>query len=147
MYQWCEFKSRRGKNKNLTALKSNSNTVWFNFQTYIYIKKSNEIHMLVHIKEISKKRTRRIFHNILVLTFSLLLQIFRYNVYKCIYCTWRSATAVKTLVQECCEKSVLFFFLLISLIYIYIYYVKLRFIKVYGAASTVCKLRITFKLS
>ena len=27
--------SRRGKNKNLTALKSNSNTVWFNFQTYI----------------------------------------------------------------------------------------------------------------
>ena len=35
--QWCGFKSRRGKNKNLTALKSNSNTVWFNFQTYIYI--------------------------------------------------------------------------------------------------------------
>ena len=24
-----------GRNKNLTALKSNSNTVWFNFQTYI----------------------------------------------------------------------------------------------------------------
>jgi hypothetical protein len=37
VYQWCEFKSRRGKNKNLTAQKSNSNTVWFNFQTYIYI--------------------------------------------------------------------------------------------------------------
>ena len=37
MYQWCGFKSCRGKNKNLTALKSNSNTVWFNFQTYIYI--------------------------------------------------------------------------------------------------------------
>ena len=37
MYQWCEFKSRRGKNKNLTVLKSNSNIVWFNFQTYIYI--------------------------------------------------------------------------------------------------------------
>ena len=37
MYQWCEFKSRRGKNKNLTVLKSNSNTVWFNFQTYIHI--------------------------------------------------------------------------------------------------------------
>ena len=35
VYQWCGFKSRRGKNKNLTALKSNSNTVWFNFQTYI----------------------------------------------------------------------------------------------------------------
>jgi hypothetical protein len=28
---------------------------------------------------------------------------------------------VKTLVQECCEKSVLFFFLIISFIYIYIY--------------------------
>ena len=25
-----------GRTKNLTALKSNSNTVWFNFQTYIY---------------------------------------------------------------------------------------------------------------
>ena len=37
MYQWCEFKSRRGKNNNLTAQKSNSNTVWFNFQTYIYV--------------------------------------------------------------------------------------------------------------
>ena len=27
---WVQI--RRGKNKNLTALKSNSNTVWFNFQ-------------------------------------------------------------------------------------------------------------------
>jgi hypothetical protein len=35
VYQWCGFKSSRGKNKNLTALKSNSNTVWFNFRTYI----------------------------------------------------------------------------------------------------------------
>ena len=51
----------------------------------IYIKKSNEIRMLVHIKEISKKKNKTIFHNILVLTFSLLLQIFRYNVYKCTY--------------------------------------------------------------
>jgi hypothetical protein len=34
VYQWCGFKSRRGKNKNLTALKFNSNTVWFHFQTY-----------------------------------------------------------------------------------------------------------------
>jgi hypothetical protein len=63
------------------------------YHTYIILKKSNEIRMLVHIKEISKKRTKRIFHNILVLTFSLLLQIFRYNVYKCIYMTlkivWR----------------------------------------------------------
>ena len=38
MHQWCGFKSRRGKNKNLTAQKSNSNTVWFNFQTYVYSK-------------------------------------------------------------------------------------------------------------
>ena len=30
-----EFKSHRGKTKNLTAQRSNSNTVWFNFQTYI----------------------------------------------------------------------------------------------------------------
>ena len=37
VYQWCGFKSRRGKNKNFTALRSNSNTVWFNFQTYIYM--------------------------------------------------------------------------------------------------------------
>ena len=29
------IKPCRGKKKNLTALKSNSNTLWFNFQTYI----------------------------------------------------------------------------------------------------------------
>jgi hypothetical protein len=29
--------SNRGKNKKLTAQRSNSDTVWFNFQTYIYI--------------------------------------------------------------------------------------------------------------
>jgi len=29
--------SRRGKNKYLSAQRSNSNTVWFNFQTYLYI--------------------------------------------------------------------------------------------------------------
>jgi hypothetical protein len=46
VYQWCGFKSRRGKNKKLTALKSNSNTVWFNFQTYIYI----YIYMYIHVK-------------------------------------------------------------------------------------------------
>jgi hypothetical protein len=32
---WVQISSR--ENKNLTALKSNSNTVWFNFQTFIYI--------------------------------------------------------------------------------------------------------------
>jgi hypothetical protein len=35
VYQWCDFKSRRGKNTNVTAQQSNSNTVWFNFQTYV----------------------------------------------------------------------------------------------------------------
>ena len=37
VYQWYEFKSRRGKNKNLSAKRSNSNTVELNFQTYINI--------------------------------------------------------------------------------------------------------------
>ena len=32
---WVKIPSR--EEQNLTALKSNSNTVWFNFQTYIYI--------------------------------------------------------------------------------------------------------------
>ena len=31
---WVQIPSRE-EQKNLTALKSNSNTVWFNFQTYI----------------------------------------------------------------------------------------------------------------
>jgi hypothetical protein len=44
--------------------------------------RNNEFY--IYIKEISGKKTRRIVHNILVLTFSLLLQIFRYNGYKCI---------------------------------------------------------------
>ena len=34
---WVQIPSREEQKKNLTALKSNSNTVWFNFQTYIYI--------------------------------------------------------------------------------------------------------------
>jgi hypothetical protein len=49
-----EFKSRRGKNKNLTALKSNSNTVWFNFQTYIYIYRSLEDCATISIKMLQK---------------------------------------------------------------------------------------------
>ena len=32
---WVQIPSR--EEQNLTALKSNSNTVWFNVQTYIYI--------------------------------------------------------------------------------------------------------------
>jgi hypothetical protein len=35
VYQWCEFKSRRGNKTNVTSQQSNSNTVWFNFQTYV----------------------------------------------------------------------------------------------------------------
>jgi hypothetical protein len=31
---WVQIPSR--EEQNLTALKSNSNAVWFNFQTYIY---------------------------------------------------------------------------------------------------------------
>ena len=34
VYQWCEFKSSRGKNQRLSAERSNSNTVGFNFQTF-----------------------------------------------------------------------------------------------------------------
>ena len=48
VYQWCGFKSRRWKNKNLTGLKSNSNTVWFNFQTYIYIYICCQVLWIVH---------------------------------------------------------------------------------------------------
>ena len=48
MYQWCEFKSRRWKNKHLTALQSNSNTVCYNFQTYIYIYIYIYIYMAAH---------------------------------------------------------------------------------------------------
>ena len=33
----CDNSIQFKGNKNFTALKSNSNTVWFNFQTYIYI--------------------------------------------------------------------------------------------------------------
>jgi hypothetical protein len=47
VYQWCEFKSRRGKNKNLTALKSNFNAVCFNFQTYIYPYGYTDIYIVV----------------------------------------------------------------------------------------------------
>ena len=36
VYQWCEFKSRRRKNTNLSAQRSNSYTVGFKFQMYIY---------------------------------------------------------------------------------------------------------------
>jgi hypothetical protein len=37
-----------GRTKNLTALKSNSNTVWFNFQTYIYIVQANKMTFIKH---------------------------------------------------------------------------------------------------
>ena len=53
----------------------------------------------IYIKEIIKKRTKRIFHNSLVLTFSLLLQIFRYNVYKYL-AKFQSPTAVNKLAKN-----------------------------------------------
>ena len=56
MYQWCGFKSRRGKNKNLTALKSNSNTVWFNFQTYIYTDNVRTCILFLFCKSKSQKQ-------------------------------------------------------------------------------------------
>ena len=69
------------------------------------------------IGNIILRRKRNIIVSLYIVNVTLLLTLYIYT-YK--YCTWRSATAVKTLVQECCEKSVLFFFLLISFIYIYI---------------------------
>jgi hypothetical protein len=54
----CRFKSRRGKNKNLTALKSNSNTVWFNFQTCIY----SYIYIHIYIMIINNK-CKQVFYN------------------------------------------------------------------------------------
>jgi hypothetical protein len=56
VYQRCEFKFRRGKNKNLTALKYNSNTVWFNFQTYIYIYKCL-LNIKLHVFDIKYRCT------------------------------------------------------------------------------------------
>ena len=37
VYQRCAFEFRRGKTKYLSAQKSNSKTVLFNFQTYVFI--------------------------------------------------------------------------------------------------------------
>jgi hypothetical protein len=55
------FKSRRGKNKNLTALKSNSNTVWFNFQTYIIF--SINLVSLVTLRSSGTDIKKRSFNN------------------------------------------------------------------------------------
>jgi hypothetical protein len=44
-----------GRTKNLTALKSNSNTVWFNFQTYIYI------YICIYNKEIILPQSKNYF--------------------------------------------------------------------------------------
>ena len=48
---WVQIPSR--EEQNLTALKSNSNTVWFNFQTYIYI------YIYIYIKKIDKKKRKK----------------------------------------------------------------------------------------
>ena len=37
IYQWCELKSCREKNKYVSAQRSNNNTIWLNYQIYIYI--------------------------------------------------------------------------------------------------------------
>jgi hypothetical protein len=65
---------------------------------------------------LQKYKYKMIAHNGDNYTNKLYKMIYTYKHY-----IWRSTTAVKTLVQECCEKSVLFFFLIISFIYIYIY--------------------------
>ena len=49
MYQWCEFKSRRGKNKNVSAQTSNSNTVGLNVQT-LYCKYIDQL--IIRIEEV-----------------------------------------------------------------------------------------------
>ena len=77
--------------------------------------------MLVHIKEIREKRTRRIFHNILVLTFSLLLQIFRYNVYTDIYDVYiyiyiNKSSAHGAFLERVCVVQRLFALLLLSIV-------------------------------
>ena len=80
IYIWCGFKSRRGKNKNLTALKSNSNTVWFNFQTYI----------IFSINLVSFKVTLRSSGTDILYGCHLLLDVYIYiyiyiYIYKCLY--------------------------------------------------------------
>ena len=67
---------RQGKNKNLTALKSNSNTVWINFQTYIYLlqyntkKQNNRVSLVItyskalpNIHEILKKNMNVLYNS------------------------------------------------------------------------------------
>jgi hypothetical protein len=45
--KWCEFKFHRGKKTNLKIQRSNSNTVWFNLQTYIRLKiKPNSVRII-----------------------------------------------------------------------------------------------------
>ena len=53
-----------GRTKNLTALKSNSNTVWFNFQTYIYIyiyiyNTTNFLQQFLHFYNNNRRRKSR----------------------------------------------------------------------------------------
>jgi hypothetical protein len=55
------------ENKNLTAQRSNSNTVWFNFQTYIYIlsalaaKQYRNDHQRLACLPVSKVRTNKFY--------------------------------------------------------------------------------------
>ena len=36
-YQWCELKSYRGRTKNMSAPRYNSNTGWLNCHTHVHI--------------------------------------------------------------------------------------------------------------
>ena len=55
---WVQIPSR--EEQNLTALKSNSNTVWFNFQTYIYI------YYYIHIPSSHTAFRQGYYHNVLM---------------------------------------------------------------------------------
>jgi hypothetical protein len=74
----------------------------------IFITLITTLKMLINfIGNIFYVRKRNIVVSLYIVNVTLLLTSYIYT-YK--HCTRRSATAVKTLVQECCEKSVLFFF-------------------------------------
>ena len=67
----------------MTALKSNSNTVWFNFQTYIYIyKRHGSAHVDQHgLQAVSYKTYRDTYHNTYQISRYVLLveKVYRYT--------------------------------------------------------------------
>jgi hypothetical protein len=77
VYQWCEFKSRRGKNKNVSAQRSNSNTVWFNFQRtldlmIITLFRNCKL-IAIPVMNISNKSTKKMYMLYMYLLFHLLV--------------------------------------------------------------------------